>query len=51
MKGPAAQIALRGTDFDPATLGLTAAELERAGAVVVLDEARDNGDRILAWTE
>jgi hypothetical protein len=51
VKGPAMQVALRGTRIDFESLGLTAADLERAGAAVVLDETRGNGDRILAWTE
>jgi hypothetical protein len=51
IKGPAAQMALRGTNFDLETLGLTAADLERAGATIVLDETRNNGDRVLAWTQ
>jgi hypothetical protein len=51
VKGPAVQFALRGTGFDLESLGLTAADLERAGAGIVIDESRDNGDRVLAWTE
>ena len=51
VKGPAMQFALRGTSIDFQSLGVTAAELQRAGAAVVLDETRSNGDRILAWTE
>jgi hypothetical protein len=51
VKGPAMQFALRGTGIDFQSLGVTAADLERAGAAVVLDETRSNGDRILAWTE
>ena len=51
VKGPAMQFALRGTSIDFKSLGVTAADLERAGAAVVLDETRSNGDRILAWTE
>jgi len=51
VKGSAMQFALRGTSIDFESLGLTAADLERAGAAVVLDETRGNGDRILAWTE
>lgn len=51
VKGPAMQFALRGTSIDFASLGLTAADLERAGSAVVLDETRGNGDRILVWTE
>jgi hypothetical protein len=51
IKGPAMQFALRGTSIDFQSLGVTAADLQRAGAAVVLDETRSNGDRILAWTE
>jgi hypothetical protein len=51
VKGPAVQLALRRTTFDLESLGLTAADLERASAGLVLDESRDNGDRVLAWTE
>lgn len=50
IKGPAAQYALRGTGFDLVTLGLTAGDLEQAGAGVVLDETSASGDRLLAWT-
>ena len=51
VKGPAMQFALRGTSIEFQSLGVTAADLQRAGAAVVLDETRSNGDRILAWTE
>lgn len=51
VKGPAVQLALRGTGFDLESLGLTPTDLERAGTGIVVDEIRDNGDRILAWTE
>lgn len=51
VKGPAAQYALRGTGLDLERLGVTAAELERYGPCVVLDETRTNGDRLLVWTE
>ena len=50
IKGPAVNYALDGTGFHLATLGLTAGDLERAGAGVVIDETRTNGDRVLAWT-
>lgn len=49
-KGPAVQYALRGTDFDLAALNLAPSELQAAGACVVVDEVRPNGDRLLAWT-
>ena len=49
IKGPAAALALRGTDFDLAVLGLTAEDLAQSRAGLVLDE--DRGDRhVLAWT-
>jgi len=51
VKGPAAQVALRGTGFDLESLGLTADDLARSEIGVVLDDARENGDRVLAWTE
>jgi hypothetical protein len=51
IKGSAVNYALRGTGFDLAALGLTAADLEEAGAGLILDETRTNGDRLLAWTE
>src|SRR5262245_3631537 len=51
VKGPAVQLALRGTSFDLEALGLTASDLERVGTRIILDETRDNGDRVLAWTE
>jgi hypothetical protein len=51
IKGPAVQYALRGTDFDLVGLNLTPSELQAAGACVVLDEVRLNGDRLLAWTQ
>jgi len=44
MKGSAVNYALRGTGFDLAALGLTAAGLEEAGAGLVVDETRTNGD-------
>jgi hypothetical protein len=50
-KGPALQLALRGTSIDFDALGVTAADLERAGNAVVLDETPSGGDRILVWTE
>lgn len=51
VKGPAVNYAFRGTGFDLAALGLTPTDLEEAGAGLVLDEKRQNGDRLLAWTE
>jgi hypothetical protein len=51
VKGPAVQLAFRGTGFDLESLGLTADDLAQSGTGVVLDETRGNGDRVLAWTE
>ena len=50
VKGPAVRYALGETNFDLQAPGLTATDLEQAGAGVVLDETRANGDRVLAWT-
>jgi hypothetical protein len=49
IKGPAAALVLRDTGFDLDVLGLTAADLERSGAGLVLDEIRGE-DALLAWT-
>jgi hypothetical protein len=51
VKGPAVEYARRDTGFDLAALGLTAGDPERAGRGLILDGARNNGDRLLAWTE
>ena len=51
LKGPAVQFALRGTEVDLKKLGVTAADLEKRGSGLVLDETRANGDRLLVWTE
>jgi hypothetical protein len=51
VKGPAVRYALRDTGFDLDALNLTATDLERAGARVILDETRSSGDRLLVWTE
>jgi hypothetical protein len=51
VKGPAVRVALRDTGFDLDALDLTATDLERAGAQVILDETRSSGDRLLVWTE
>ena len=51
VKGPAARFALGGTGLDLEKLGLTASDLEEAGAGVVIDEHATNGNRLLAWTE
>jgi hypothetical protein len=51
VKGPALRYAVRDTGLDFDALNLTATDLEKAGAGVVLDETRLNGDRLLVWTE
>ena len=51
MKGPALRYAVRDTRLDLDALNLTATDLEDAGAGVVLDETRANGDRLLVWTD
>jgi hypothetical protein len=51
VKGPALRYAVRDTGLDFDALNLTATDLENAGAGVVLDETRLNGDRLLVWTE
>ena len=51
LKGPAIQFALRGTEIDLKRLGITAADLEKHGPGLVLDEISSNGDRLLVWTE
>ena len=50
IKGPAAALALRDTGFDLDVLGLTAVDLERSGAGLVIDESRGE-DALLAWTQ
>lgn len=49
IKGPAAALALRDTGFDLDVLGLTAGDLERSGAGLVIDESRGK-DELIAWT-
>lgn len=51
LKGPAAQYVVEGTGLDLKRLGITAADLERHGPAIVLDQTRTNGDRLLVWTE
>jgi len=51
IKGPAVQLSLRGTQFDPKALRLTAQDLAREGPSLLIDEQRPNGDRLLVWTE
>ena len=51
VKGPALRYAVRGTGLDLDSLNLTATDLENAGARLILDETRSNGDRLLVWTE
>jgi hypothetical protein len=51
LKRPALEYALSGTGLDLDRLQLTAADLERHGPGLVLDETSGNGDRLLVWTE
>jgi hypothetical protein len=51
LKGPAVNVMVRGTGLDLADLGVTAADLERQGPCVVLDEAGQGGSRLMVWTE
>ena len=51
LKGPAAQMALRGTGLDLEYLGLAAGDLERYGPALVIDHTRPSGDRLLVWTQ
>lgn len=51
VKGPALRYAMRDTGLDLDALNVTATDLEDAGAGLVLDETRSNGDRLLVWTE
>jgi hypothetical protein len=51
IKGPALQYAVRDTGVDLDRLGVTAADLQRHGPGPILDETRQNGDRVLVWVE
>lgn len=51
LKGPALQFALRDTGLDLERLGLTTDDLWRHGPGLVLDQVRQNGDRLLVWAE
>ena len=51
IKGPAVQYAVRDTGLDLNKLGVTPADLEQYGPAVIIDETRQNGDRLLVWTE
>jgi hypothetical protein len=51
LKGPAVQYLVRGTGLDLERLQITAADLERYDASVVIDHVRSNGDHLLVWTE
>ncbi len=51
LKAPALQLSLHDTDIDLKRLGVSAADLEKHGPGLVLDEARPNGDRLIVWTE
>ena len=51
LKRPALEYALRGTGLDLDRLQLRAADLERHGPGLILDQASANGDRLLVWTK
>jgi hypothetical protein len=51
MKGPALRLVLRQADFDMSELGITAGDLESHARDLVIDDARDDGDRWLVWVE
>lgn len=51
IKGTAAQYAVRGTGLDLERLRITGADLQRYEPSVVIDHIRQNGDRLLVWTE
>ncbi len=51
MKAPAAQMLVRDSQLDLQTLGLTAADLQREGPTLILDETSSDGNRLLVWTE
>jgi hypothetical protein len=52
LKAPAAQLAVRNTGFDLEELGVTPAELERQGPVLLDDEtSATTGDLLMIWTE
>jgi len=51
LKGPAVRYALRDTGLDLDRLEVTPADLEQYGPAIVFDETRQNGDRVLVWTE
>jgi len=51
LKRPAIEYVLSGTGLDLDRLQLTAADLERHGPGLVLDQTSANGDRLLVWTE
>lgn len=51
LKAPAAQVIFGNTSFDLSDLGLTGADLERAGPGLVFDETDAAGNRWLVWTQ
>ena len=51
LKGPAIQLALHDTKINLKKLGVSAADLERHGPGMVLDESRTNGDQLMIWTD
>lgn len=51
LKGPALQLALRGTTLDADALGLRAADLKQEGPALLVDESQPGGSWVLVWTE
>jgi hypothetical protein len=51
MKAPAAQMLVRDSELDLSALGLTAADLQREGPTLILNETSSEGNRLLVWTE
>ena len=51
LKSPAAQFFVRDTGLDLSTLGLTAADLEREGPTLILDETGHAGYQWLVWSD
>lgn len=51
LKGPAAAFVLQDTGLDLDRLGLTPADLERAGPAIVFDHGSPDGSLLLMWTE
>ncbi len=51
LKAPAGQFIFGESSFDLSDLGLTGADLERAGPGLVFDDADDAGNRWMVWTQ